>query len=150
MPGPSVLIIGSGTFGTSAAYHLSTRGYDRVTVLDRLEAPSKDAAATDLNKTVRCDYPSLLYSKLAEEAMKVWTSSDHPLSGLFNQTGWIMAAGKLARTFIDATHQASKLLGTRSISSEEIKKRWPELTGPLYGWTSLWSSGAGWVRLYGI
>jgi sarcosine oxidase/L-pipecolate oxidase len=43
----SVLIIGGGAFGTSTAYHLSARRYDKVTVLDRFAAPSKDAAATE-------------------------------------------------------------------------------------------------------
>src|ERR1700710_1993053 len=96
---PSVLIVGGGAFGTSTAYHLSTRGYDKVLVLDRFAAPSKDAAATDLNKTVRFDYPSLLYSELAQEAMNAWKSPNHPFSGLFRQTGWVMAASEMAKDF---------------------------------------------------
>lgn len=146
MPSPSVLIIGGGSFGTSTAYHLSKRGYNKVTVLDRFAAPSKDAAATDLNKTVRYDYPNPLYSELAQEAMAAWKSSNHPLSDLFNQTGWIMAAGKLARNFIDATYRASRLPDTKYISPKDINMRWPELKGSFGGWSSLWNPEAGWVE----
>jgi sarcosine oxidase/L-pipecolate oxidase len=146
MPNRSVLIIGGGAFGTSTAYHLSDRGYNKITVLDRFPAPSKDAAATDLNKTVRYDYPSLVYSELAQEAMAAWKSSSHPLSGLFNQTGWIMAAGELARNFIDATYRASRLPSTQYISPKDIKMRWPELYGSFSGWFSIWSPEAGWVE----
>ncbi|KAH8820215.1 sarcosine oxidase [Xylogone sp. PMI_703] len=145
MTTPSVLIIGGGAFGISTAYYLSIRGYDKITVLDRFAAPSKDSAATDLNKTVRYDYPNPLYSELAQEAMTIWKSSNHPLSRLFNQTGWIMAAGELAKNFIAATYKASRSPKTRYIDQKDIKARWPELTGPLNGWTSLWSPEAGWV-----
>jgi glycine/D-amino acid oxidase-like deaminating enzyme len=50
------LVVGSGTFGLSAAYALRQRGH-RVTVFDRLDSvPAKDAASNDINKIVRPDY----------------------------------------------------------------------------------------------
>jgi sarcosine oxidase/L-pipecolate oxidase len=144
---PSVLIIGGGAFGTSTAYHLSARGYDKVTVLDRFAAPSKDAAATDINKTVRSDYPSLLYSELAQEAMNAWKSPKYPFLGLFHQTGWTMAACEMAKDFVAATHKASSPPKSQYISVEDIKNSWPQFTGRLNGWSSLWSPDAGWVRI---
>jgi NADPH-dependent 2,4-dienoyl-CoA reductase/sulfur reductase-like enzyme len=47
-----VLIVGTGVFGISTAYHLLKRGYKDVTVVDRAESlPAPDAAGTDLNKS---------------------------------------------------------------------------------------------------
>ena len=51
-----ILIIGAGCFGTSTAYHLSTRGYTSIRVLDRYAPPSCEAAATDISKIIRSDY----------------------------------------------------------------------------------------------
>lgn len=49
-----ILIVGSGCFGVSTAYHLLKRGYKDVTVVDRAETlPAADAATTDLNKSAR-------------------------------------------------------------------------------------------------
>lgn len=147
---PSILIIGGGAFGTSTAYHLSTRGYTRVKVLDRFGAPSKDAAATDLNKIVRYDYPNPLYTKLGLEAMGVWKSQDHVLSGMFNHTGWLMAAHEMTQDFLKSAYESSQkagLKGVRYVDVEEIKQRWPQFTGTFNGWTNLWSPEAGWVSL---
>ena len=46
-----VLIVGAGCFGVSTAYHLLTRGYTDVIVIDKADVlPAPDAASTDLNK----------------------------------------------------------------------------------------------------
>jgi sarcosine oxidase/L-pipecolate oxidase len=58
-----------------------------------------------------------------------------------------MAAGELAKNFIDATYQSSRFPETQYVGSRDIKSRWPEFTGPLDGWTSLWSPEAGWVKI---
>ena len=48
-----ILIIGAGMFGLSTAYHLQEDGFRDVVVLDRaVELPAKDAASTDINKSV--------------------------------------------------------------------------------------------------
>jgi glycine/D-amino acid oxidase-like deaminating enzyme len=47
---PSILIIGAGTWGCSAALHLARRGYENVQVLDPFDVPSPIAAGNDVNK----------------------------------------------------------------------------------------------------
>lgn len=71
---PSILIVGGGTFGTSTAYHLAQKYKDRsrVTVVDRAPSPPKPAAAIDINRVIRTDYPSTLYCDLAYEAIHSW------------------------------------------------------------------------------
>lgn len=146
---PSILIIGGGAFGTSSAYHLAHRGYTKVTILDRFAAPSKDAAATDLNKIIRFDYPNPLYSKLGLEAMKIWEAPGNLFSGLFRRTGWIMAAHEMTGGFLQSAYETSKQAGregVKFIDIPETKKMFPEFTGKFPGWTNLWSPQAGWVR----
>ncbi|KAK5277404.1 hypothetical protein LTR40_010439, partial [Exophiala xenobiotica] len=109
-----ILIIGSGIFGTSTAYHLSQQSQNhaspspspsrRITVLDRAPTPSPAAASSDINKIVRADYSKPFYMDLAYEAMRYWTSDTDPVTdtdtdsppGLgpltsrhFHQTGWV-------------------------------------------------------------
>ena len=151
MTNPSVLVIGGGAFGTSTAYHLSIRGYTRVKVLDRFAAPSKDAAATDLNKIVRYDYPNPLYTRLGLEAMTVWRDPKHLLSGMFRHTGWLMGAHEMTQDFLKSAYESSQkagLDGVRFMEVSEIKQTWPQFTGDFKGWTNLWSPEAGWVRLH--
>lgn len=145
---PSVLIVGGGAFGTSTAYHLVHRGYTKVTVLDRFAAPSKDAAATDLNKIVRFDYPNPLYSQLGLEAMKIWEAPGNLFKGLFRRTGWIMGAHEMTSGFLDSAYETSKQAGregVRFLGIDETKKMFPQFTGNFDGWRNLWSPQAGWV-----
>ncbi|EXJ96293.1 hypothetical protein A1O1_01419 [Capronia coronata CBS 617.96] len=143
----SILVVGAGTFGISTAYHLSLRGYKKVTLIDRFSPPSTDAAGTDINKTIRFDYDKPQYAHLAEEAMEFWTSNSGPLAGLFHRIGWIMAASDHAKAFIDATYQNRKngKGAVEYISPEEIQARFPEFKGNLKNWKSLWGSEAGWA-----
>lgn len=144
----SIIIVGGGAFGTSTAYHLAKRGYTNVKVLDRFEPPSKEAAATDLNKVIRYDYPNPLYAKLARKAIEVWKQEGTIFSGLFEQTGWIMAAQEMTKTFLQSSYETSTGMGSGEIAFmnvEETKRRFPGFTGSFPGWTNLWSSEAGWV-----
>lgn len=150
MSQPSILIIGGGAFGTSTAYHLSHRGYTNVAVLDRFPAPSKEAAATDLNKIVRYDYPNPLYTKLGLEAMGVWKDPKSLFRGLFRGTGWIMAAHDMTREFLKAAYEGAQKAdkkGVRWLTVQETKRTWPEFTGTFEGWVNLWSPEAGWVGI---
>ncbi|KAH7000418.1 FAD dependent oxidoreductase [Ilyonectria destructans] len=148
MSKPSVLIIGGGVFGTSTAYHLSLRGYDNVTVVDRFDAPSKDSAATDLNKIIRTDYPNPLYAKLGLEAMCVWKDPKSLFSGMYRETGWVMGAHALARGWLQSVLEMARKTnrdGVVYMSADELKAEWPALTGDFPDWTNLYSPAAGWV-----
>ncbi|KAI8192175.1 L-pipecolate oxidase [Colletotrichum sp. SAR 10_75] len=148
MPKPSILIVGGGVFGTSTAYHMSLRGYSSVTVLDRFDAPSKDSAATDLNKVVRADYPNPLYAKLGDETMREWTNPSSIFAGMYRETGWIMSGHSMTRGWLHSAVETAKKAGREGVkfmSTEELKQRWPVLTGDFPDWTNLWSPVAGWV-----
>ncbi|KAI3555051.1 hypothetical protein CABS01_11539 [Colletotrichum abscissum] len=148
MAKPSILIVGGGVFGTSTAYHLSQRGYENVTVLDRFDAPSKDSAATDLNKVVRADYPNPLYAKLGMESMQEWKDPKSIFAGMYRESGWVMAGHGLTRGWLNSAMETAKKAGregVRFMTAGEMKTRWPALTGEFPDWTNLWSPAAGWV-----
>ena len=146
-----MLIVGGGAFGTSTAYHLALRGYESVQVMDRFPAPSHDAASTDLNKIIRADYPDAMYSKMGQEAMEVWRSSNSFLAGLFRRTGWLMAAHEVTLGWLQDACKTAQSLGfgdTRWLSNEQVKVQYPVFTGPMSGWINLWNSEAGWVCIF--
>ncbi|KAF2199281.1 nucleotide-binding domain-containing protein [Delitschia confertaspora ATCC 74209] len=91
-----ILIIGSGIFGASTAYHLSQTHLDPslITIIDRTPFPPQHAASTDINKIVRADYNSRFYMNLAYEALEAWKRSPD-LQGedgekFFHQNGWLV------------------------------------------------------------
>lgn len=150
MSKPSVLIVGGGAFGTSTAFHLNKRGYSSVTVLDRFDAPSTDAAATDLNKVIRFDYPNPLYSALGREAYDAWTSSSSLFAGLYRKTGWVMSGHEMTVDWLKKAFNRAKEENRQDVSwlnAEDIKSRWPAFSGLFPGWTNLFSGNAGWVRM---
>ncbi|MFM2143127.1 MAG: hypothetical protein RLZZ476_1671 [Verrucomicrobiota bacterium] len=55
MTAGSILILGGGAFGLTAALELRTRGW-KVTLIDPGSLPHPDAASTDISKVVRMDY----------------------------------------------------------------------------------------------
>ena len=130
----TVLIIGGGTFGTSTAYHLSHSYKDpsRVTVIDQAPSPPKQAAAIDLNRIIRTDYPSKLYCNLANEAIYAWFWSID-LQRYFHKTGWIMMddtpeqdslSSRVRETF---RSRGSDL--TQDIPLDQLAQKWDVLEG---------------------
>ncbi|KKY18798.1 putative fructosyl amino acid oxidase [Phaeomoniella chlamydospora] len=144
----SILIVGGGTFGTSTAYHLSRRGYNSVTVLDRWAAPSSEAAGNDINKVIRADYPEQLYASLATEATEIWKDPNGMFGGLYHRCGWLIAASGISLPFIESSVETAGKLGfeqAQPMSPGAIHKRWPAFTGEMDGWKSYWNSSAGWA-----
>ncbi|KIW26804.1 uncharacterized protein PV07_06609 [Cladophialophora immunda] len=127
-PSCDVLIVGTGIFGTSTAYHLSLNHADpsRITVLDRAPVPSPQAASSDINKIVRADYSKAFYMDLAYEAMEDWT--DNPLlKPYFHQTGWVMLDEKgsdLADRIRKNFRESGRPDTSADISLEEVKSNW--------------------------
>ncbi|KAJ8119093.1 hypothetical protein OPT61_g63 [Boeremia exigua] len=96
--GPSLLIIGAGTFGTSLAVHASKTYYDasKITIVDRwspdASVQDKSAAAIDINRIIRTDYISPLYCNLANEAIHFWFWGME-VQGHFHKAGWTVFDG---------------------------------------------------------
>ena len=124
---PSILIVGAGIFGTSAAFHLAKQYKDpsKVTVIDRTPSPPDHAASTDINKIIRADYSSAFYSDLAYEALHAWSTWPE-LRPYYYRTGWINLGEeggdlheRIRKVFSDRGHDP-----TNDIPLEELDKRW--------------------------
>lgn len=145
----SILIVGGGTFGTSAAYHLSQRGYKYIKVLDRSAPPSQEAAGTDINKVIRADYPDPLYASLATDSLNVWKDPNSLFGGLYTRTGWVYSAAEGTTDFITRSSETATKLGFEPalpIHVNDVQKRWPMLDGGMEGWRSFHNSSAGWAN----
>lgn len=91
MPAPTVIIVGSGVYGVTAALSLKQRGY-AVSLFDPGPLPHPLAASTDISKVVRLDYgPDADYMTLMETALERWrewnTAWAEPL---FHETGFLL------------------------------------------------------------
>lgn len=150
MTKPTVLIIGGGVFGTSTAYHCSRRGYGTVTVLDRFDTPSKDSAATDLNKVIRVDYPEPLYTKLGLEALDAWKDPKSFLSGLYHESGVMFSGEKSTHPWLETTRKTiigAGRKGVQYMTRDDIRQRWSAVTGNFPNWANLWSPVGGWASI---
>ncbi|NIM61852.1 MAG: FAD-dependent oxidoreductase, partial [Acidobacteria bacterium] len=68
----SIVVVGGGVFGISAAIELRARGWV-VTVCDPGPLPHPDASSTDISKAVRMDYGAdVLYTEMAEASIEGW------------------------------------------------------------------------------
>lgn len=85
------LIVGSGVFGASTAYHLSQSNPEvSIALIDRSATfPCSLAASHDFNKIVRADYGNAFYCKLALEAREYW-KNDPLYKAYYHQPGMVV------------------------------------------------------------
>lgn len=87
----SVIVVGGGIFGVTAALELRSRGYT-VTLLDPGPLPHPDASSNDISKVLRMDYgKDEFYTDLMLDSFEIWDrwneSWERPL---YHQTGFLM------------------------------------------------------------
>lgn len=69
---PTILILGGGCFGLTAALELRARGW-QITLIDQGPLPNPDAASTDINKVVRMDYAAdEQHTAMGELSLQRW------------------------------------------------------------------------------
>ncbi|PBK82863.1 FAD dependent oxidoreductase [Armillaria gallica] len=106
-----VLIIGAGVFGISTAYHLLTRGFTDVTVLERAETlPPADGTSNDFNRIVRTSYNDPFYAKLAHDAIQSWKNRE--LFGDSYQESGVLVLGS-AKSYTGQSYKSDVALGLR-------------------------------------
>jgi sarcosine oxidase/L-pipecolate oxidase len=147
----SYLIVGSGVFGVSTAYHLSKLHPNAsIALLDRSDSyPCELAASHDFNKIVRADYGNEFYCKLALEARNSWVT-DGIFKEYFHQTGMIVLGDVSPGTgqkIVDNYRNLNIYSEAAIIDVDEMKRRYNGLfedadydgvkeifVNPLSGW----------------
>ncbi|MBI5801142.1 MAG: FAD-dependent oxidoreductase [Verrucomicrobia bacterium] len=89
----SIVIVGAGVFGLTAALELRARGWG-VTVIDPGPVPTPTAASTDISKVVRMDYGAdKLWTELGSVSLtgwNVWNLVDWWPDKLFHDDGFLV------------------------------------------------------------
>ena len=146
----SIVIVGAGVFGVTAALELRRRGW-RVTVVDPGPVPRPAAASTDISKVVRMDYGAdELYTAMGEAALSGWDRWNATWgSPLYHQDGFLLLTTETMRAG-GFEHESFALLSRRGHAPERIRA--DDLPGRFTGWSAgryrdgYFSPRAGWVE----
>ncbi|UPL01017.1 hypothetical protein LCI18_011951 [Fusarium solani-melongenae] len=132
----SVLIVGGGIFGLGTALELKKRGYERVTVLDRV----------DISRVIRVEYASELYARMAREALKEWNST---YKKHFYPSGFVMMADKSAdASYVAKSKSMSEKLGDDSgeiTDAARLRTRYPNFPATTEGFNAYVNPQGGWA-----
>src|SRR5437762_7817234 len=87
----SIVVVGAGVFGLTAALELRARGWN-VTVIDPAVVPAATAASTDISKVVRTDYGAdPLYVEMGDAALAGWDRWNREWqTPLYHQDGFLL------------------------------------------------------------
>ncbi|KUM64933.1 hypothetical protein ACN42_g2159 [Penicillium freii] len=153
----SILIVGAGTWGCSAALHLARRGYKNVKVLDPHPVPSPIAAGNDINKIMEHKEPrppnpdsrSIASATFTRAALKGW-KTDPVFQPYFHETGFIVSGHTPALIEHIKKEEIDQFEGdwVALDSAEDFRQTMPGvLTGDFPNWKGWISrSGAGWIH----
>lgn len=145
----TVLVVGAGVFGTTAALELRRRGH-RVTLVDPGPLPRPEAASTDLSKAVRMDYGSDdLLIDLGADAIagwlrwnETWKEPPYHESGvLFLSTEPLRPGGFEHESFARLEQRG---VGVVRVDSGYLRERHPALVASEYP-DGYFNPRAGWV-----
>ena len=133
----SILIIGSGIYGVTAALELRQRGHT-VTLLDPGPLPHPDATSTDISKAIRMDYGAdEFYMALMEIALERWRAWNiHFGETLYHEDGMLfLSHGPMSPGGFE--YDSYTLLQKRGHPAERmnpgrLRTRFPALAGDHY------------------
>ena len=128
--GGSVIIVGAGIFGLTAAIELRRRGLT-VSLVDPGPIPHPKAASTDISKMIRMDYGSdELYISMMERAFEGWHEwNDGWGEPLYHETGFLVLAGSPMEPggfeYESFVRMQGRGRGVERLDSLELGRRFP-------------------------
>lgn len=151
MVAKSILVVGAGAFGLTAALELHARGW-RVTVLDQGRVPHPDAASNDISKVVRMDYgDDELFAEMGDQAIDGWLRWNAEWrQKLFHHDGFLLMTrdevmptdGFEAASFRTLQRRGHPL---RRIDRATLAREFPQWNAAAYG-NGYFNARAGWVE----
>ena len=130
----SIIVVGAGVFGATAALEFRRRGY-AVTLCDPGPLPNPRAASTDVSKFIRMDYGAdEFYMNLVERALEGWDAwnrewprSLYHQDGIFVLTRDQMHAGSFEyESFVRLQKRGH---APQRLNAETLRARFPALKG---------------------
>ena len=134
---PSLVVIGGGVFGVSAALELARRGW-LVRLLDVARLPSPAASSTDISKAVRQDYGAdAFYTDLAGEAIEGWRAWNARFGeALYQEVGFLLMRRSPMEpgTFEGDSYEMLRSRGcpVERVDRETLRARFPAWNADLY------------------
>lgn len=116
----SIVIVGAGVFGLTAALELRARGW-RVVVIDPGPVPTPTAASTDISKVVRMDYGAdELWTELGRRSIARWREWNREAGQtLFHEDGFlVMSRAPMQPGGFE--HESFKLLAAQGEKLERL------------------------------
>jgi sarcosine oxidase len=145
---PSILVVGAGVFGTTAAIELQRRGH-AVTLIDPGPLPHGNAASTDVSKVVRMDYADEFYLSLMEATFDGWHAWNRQWGEeLYHEDGFLLlcSAPMEAATFEGAAFTQLQRRGHRlERLAASALRRWPAVAADSYV-DGYFNPRAGWAE----
>ena len=133
----SIIVVGAGINGATAAIELKQRGH-QVVLVDPGPLPHPLAASTDISKAVRAAYGAdEEYTELAERSIKLWREWNRELGTRFYYEVGVMFVRRRELKPGDFEHESFKILERRGhkierMNSAELWKRFPAWNSQLY------------------
>ncbi|MBD3921577.1 N-methyl-L-tryptophan oxidase [Paenibacillus sp. PR3] len=127
-----VVIVGAGSMGMSAGYHLAASGL-RTLLIDAFDPPHNEGSHHGEPRLIRHAYSGgESYIKLALRAQQLWEEAE-ALTGvkLLERSGVLNIADSELYSFRGRSDDAEKLgVATELLNADEIRHRWAGLTLP--------------------
>jgi sarcosine oxidase len=144
---PDVIVVGLGSMGAAAAYHLTRRGV-RVVGLDRFDPPHGRGAHAGGSRIIRMAYlEGAAYVPLVRRAYALWRELEADSGeALLTTTGGLMLGAASSRT-VNGALEAARVHGLphELLDAFAVRRRFPQFT-PAEDEVGLYEEVAGLVR----
>lgn len=124
----AIVIVGAGVFGLTTALNLRCRGYEDVTVLDRMAPPVPDGSSCDISRIVRSDYIDPFYADLAKEALSAWR--DGPFARFYHNSSFALTTEAQPDAYLERLKMVLRGQGQtfhEFHSTTELQQKFPAL-----------------------
>ena len=146
----TVVVVGGGVFGATAALELRTRGH-AVTLVDPGPLPHPDASSTDISKVIRADYgPDVFYARLVRQCSDRWHEWNAEAGRtLYHETGYLILAREEMRPggFEHDSREVLSAMGhpLERLMPGELGRRFPSWSEEQYP-DGYYNRRAGWAE----
>lgn len=108
----------------STALALTRRHTGKITLIDSSPIPNPHGSSVDSSRIIRADYANDAYSRLADDALRYWRTTEWGQEGRYTQNGLVLVSGdrdKGAGVYVRESYRNVKALNEKAV--EELPSR---------------------------